>query len=396
MLSLMERIGWNFHAVLAAILVTALAPQLTAQTYREIGNPGGQLGGSLAFDSNGNIYGTTLLQPLGSGSVYELSPQGNGVWKQALIDDNNLAFPSLGVTLDAQGNIFGADELGPPPYFYIQGSIFELSPKAGGGYSKKVAYQFPGFGGPAGPNGDLVRDSAGNFYGTTSGNGNSTGPDEVFELQNTSKGYQYIDLHSFCSDPDCADGEYPRDGLTSGPEGVFYGTTSSGGQYGEGLVFQVQKVSGQWNYTVLHSFDGDDGDEPNARVVLDAAGNLYGTTELGGEYGFGTVYQLTPDGALTLLHSFSSSEGNYPYGGLAIDSKGSLYGTTTFGGTNDAGNVFKLVPQAGGDWQEEILYNFPGKMKNGSGAFGNLAIDKAGNLYGNTWYGVVFEITPKL
>ena len=184
-------------------------------------------------------------------------------------------------------------------------------------------------------------------------------------------------------------------------EGNIYGTTYSGGEYNEGVVFQVKpNPDGTWTESVLHSFTfGADGGEPSGGLIFDAASNLYGTTQYGGAYGEGVAFRLkpNPDGTWTekVLHAFTCADGAVPDAGLIFDAAGSLYGTTYFGGTYGWGVVFKLAPTSSG-WSERVLHSFLGYGRRPSGP---VIFDRAGNLYGTTSegstnYGLVFEITP--
>ena len=158
---------------------------------------------------------------------------------------------------------------------------------------------------------------------------------------------------------------------------------------------------------MLHNFNcnGTDGAYPEAGLIFDTAGNLYGTTSEGGTYGYGTVFELTPQagGGWTeqVLHNFNGTDGAYPYASLIFDAAGNLYGTTSGGGTYSYGTVFELTPQAGGGWTEQVLYNFNGDGTDGANPYAGLIFDAAGNLYGTTLRGgtygggTVFELTPK-
>jgi uncharacterized repeat protein (TIGR03803 family) len=220
-------------------------------------------------------------------------------------------------------------------------------------------------------------------------------------------------IYSFKGTPD---GGGPLSGLTLDGEGNLFGTTEAGGEYDfYGTVFELKRTADGWKEQVLYSFaDGNDGAEPHGGVVFDAAGNLYGTTLYGGTENAGTVFELTPDGngmwSEKLLHTFGyGTDGVAPYAGLTIDADGNLYGTTAVGGTHERGTVFELTPGANGTWTEKVLHSFsePGYYE--SGPFGGLLIDAAGNLYGMTYgggissdncdptmvgCGRVFELTP--
>jgi uncharacterized repeat protein (TIGR03803 family) len=204
----------------------------------------------------------------------------------------------------------------------------------------------------------------------------------------------------------CADGTLPNPGLTFDSKGNLYGTAEAGGSKGSGIVFELTKsTEGSWKESVLYNFcsltDCDDGEQPLAGLIFDAAGSLYGTTYKGGSAGGdgGTVFRLTPhaDGSWTesVLHSFCGltgcTFGAAPAANLIFDEEGNLYGTTYGGGDfnqcygNGCGLVFQLVPQAGGGWKEKVIHRFT----NANGAFpaGALTRDQAGNLYGTARYG---------
>ncbi|MFI5115931.1 MAG: choice-of-anchor tandem repeat GloVer-containing protein, partial [Terriglobales bacterium] len=213
------------------------------------------------------------------------------------------------------------------------------------------------------------------------------------------------------------DGAFPQAGLIFDTAGNLYGTTSLGGAYGFGTVFELTPTAGgTWTEKVLYSFknDGTDGSNPKAGVIFDAAGNLYGTTSLGGAgvcqgAGCGTVFELTPAAGGTwtekVLHSFGgATDGVIPEAGLIFDAAGNLYGTTGYGGPYNWGTVFELTPAAGGTWTENVLYSFQGGA-DGAGPAAGLVFDAAGNLYGTTEVGgagvcqgngcgTVFELTP--
>jgi uncharacterized repeat protein (TIGR03803 family) len=236
--------------------------------------------------------------------------------------------------------------------------------------------------------------AGGVFYGTTS-TGGASGDGVIFKIN--SSGSQTV-LHSFSGG---TDGANPWGQLIRAKNGVLYGTTTGGGATGTGTVFQV---SGN-DETVLYSFaGGKDGATPLAGLVEDAAGNLYGTTSAGGTNGNGTVFKLTAaktkGGAWTetVLYSFGKGlDGATPYGGLIFDAAGNLYGTTSAGGANAYGTVFQLVP--GSPWTENILYSFQ-NTDDGGVPYAGLIADKKGNFYGaateggSNGGGTVYELTP--
>lgn len=204
------------------------------------------------------------------------------------------------------------------------------------------------------------------------------------------------------------DGAYPQAGLILDNAGNLHGTTSGGGAYNEGTVFELmRKAGGHWAQRILHSFKGGaDGAHPSANLIFDASGNLYGTTYAGGVHASGTVFELTPEATAgwteKLLYAFGSysGDGTSPYAGLTLDSSGNLYGTTNQGGADSSGTVFELIPKAGGGWTEKVLHSF-GRGKDGASPYASLIIDAAGNLYGTAFhggadgFGTVFELTPK-
>jgi uncharacterized repeat protein (TIGR03803 family) len=225
----------------------------------------------------------------------------------------------------------------------------------------------------------LIRDSAGNLYGTsyyggtgTCNNGVAPGCGTIFKLDTTGK---ETVLYSFTG---VADGKYPLAGVVRDAAGNLYGTTSAGGASGYGTVF---KLSAADTLTALHSFmGGTDGEYPYAGLVRDAAGNVYGTTSAGGAFGHGTVFKVDTTGKESVLFSFTGgTDGGNPYAGLIQDGAGNLYGTTIYGGTYGHGAVFKLDTKG----MQTVLYSFMGGA-DGSNPWAGLVRDTAGNLYGTT------------
>ncbi len=260
---------------------------------------------------------------------------------------------------------------------------------------ESILHSFAGTPDGEDPRSILVRDSAGNLYGTTQYGGTQGGFGTVFRLD--TKG-QLTLLHSFSGTPD---GEDPYSGLLRDAGGNLYGTTLYGGTGGGfGTVF---KLNAKGKLTLLHSFAGTpDGEDPQAGLLRDAAGNLYGTTQYGGTNGgFGTVFKLSAKGKLTLLHSFGTiPDGQNPYARLIRDEAGNFYGTTFHGGTYGDGTVFKL-DTAG---KLTVLHSF-NNSPDGANPIAGLILDKSGNLYGTasqggdlscgfSGCGTVFEVTP--
>ncbi|MGB8005852.1 MAG: choice-of-anchor tandem repeat GloVer-containing protein [Terriglobales bacterium] len=306
---------------------------------------------------------------------------------------------------DEAGNFYGTGGGGA-------GTVLKLSLGKNGAWTETVLYRFQGAPNAAGPVGRLVLDSEGNFYGTTL-NGGPANAGTVYKL---TKGGKLTVLYSFCSVANCADGVQPNGGLVRDAAGNLYGTTALGGNAGEccGTVFKLD-TSG--NETVLYKFcsiaNCADGSFPiggggfffDETLVLDAAGNLYGTTPTGGdspgcgETGCGVAYKVDAAGNETVLYNFcmeaKCADGSYPAVGLAQDTAGNLYGTTLVGGEHNYGGVFKVDATGA----ETVLYSFPRPLPLSEAYASSLIKDAAGNLYGTTeslgtfHEGMVFEVT---
>ncbi len=256
----------------------------------------------------------------------------------------------------------------------------------------------------------LIFGASGNLYGTAvAGGANSGGV--VFQLTpDADGGWTERVIHSFGQNK--GDGVAPRAGLTSDALGNLYGTTTFGGTQKQGIVFELTPLSGgRWEETVIHTFgSGSDGLEPNAGVIFDGSGNLYGTTAGGGINGgggnsCGTVFELSPAGGGAwdeqILYNFAGgTDACAPYAALVFDTAGNLYGTTLAGGTEeDSGTAFELTPHANGGWTEKVIHTF-GAPGDGYEPSASLILDTQGNLYGTTYsgglysLGTVFKLTP--
>jgi uncharacterized repeat protein (TIGR03803 family) len=299
-------------------------------------NPGDS---GVIFDSLGNLYGTTLNGGNGCGVVFELSPVG-GSWAESVLydfggDECGPGFgPNSGVIMDPAGNLYGTT-VGDSSE-----TVFELSP-SGDGWIEQVIYN-TGVDSSAG----LVMDASGNIFGTSAYT--------VFELTPNGNGaWNSNVIHTFTGPP--KDGTDGQGTPVLDHAGNLYGTTVFGGARNAGTVYKLSPgTRGKWKEKILHSFKGGpkDGFAPLAGVVFDASGNIYGTTQQGGKYGnYGTVFELVaPVGAGTykekLLWSFNNTDGSNLYGSLVLDGAGNLYGTASQGGLGKApaGVVFELTP----------------------------------------------------
>lgn len=280
-----------------------------------------------------------------------------------------------------------------PARFYVTAIlILILASAASAATGLKVLHAF-GLGSQRGGSSlyaSLILDAAGNLYGTAE-SGGVYGAGVVFRLSpQTGGGWTETVLYNFKGGSE--DGATPHDSVLMDSAGNLYGTTTegAGGQCGRGcgIVFELTPAaSGPWTETVLHKFaGGTDGAAPFSGVIFDAAGNLYGTTTAGGIYGAGTVYKMSPSGggswSETVIYNFSGRpNGGAPYAAPVFDGAGNLYGTTYEGGTAGYGTVYELSPQADGAWSESVLHSFHG-ASDGSDLFESLILDGKGNLYG--------------
>jgi len=277
-------------------------------------------------------------------------------------------------------------------------AVIALASDARAGSEYKVLYNFKGGADGIGPTG-LIFDPTGNLYGTTDvgGGGGCTdyGCGTVYQLIKSDGRWSEKVLLRFKG----TRGRFPDSGVIIDTEGNLYGTTS-GHFGGNGVAFKLTRgAHGDWSMSVLHIFaGGNDGLTPYGGLVQDAAGNLYGTTDLGGgsgscPYGCGIVYELSPPRATggewteTILHRFKGKpDGANPLASLTIAADGNLYGTTAIGGAHDSGTVFKLARGSNGKWTEDILHNF-NQSTDGTDPSSNVAFDAHGNLYCTTYSG---------
>jgi uncharacterized repeat protein (TIGR03803 family) len=409
--NLVSRLRFILAATFAAVLFLTSAWATDHETVLYSFGASGDAGGGayLIRDAAGNLYGAGgggiyLCGYDPCGTLYELSPVAGGGWtKTVLYNFGNGTDGSAPDTpiMDAAGNLYGLTESGG---LYGGGIAYELSPSQGGGWTETVLYNFSSGSDFGHGSYNLFRDAAGNLYATML-SGGTYGLGMVFELSPSEGGaWTETVLWSFGNG---SDGEAPESGVIMDAAENLYGTTVQGGTYcpsigGCGIVYELSPgEGGNWSETVLHNFNGDDGLRPWASLILDAAGNLYGTTNQGGTYSDGTVFELSPnDGGWieTVLHSFQfdGHDGLSPIAPLILDTTGNLFGTTMSGGMNDLGTVFELSARQGG-WSEIVVHSFG---NDGEVGFGGVVMDRAGDLYGNTTagglygYGTAFELTP--
>jgi len=392
-------------------LVASLGLAAQAQTYSVIHTFTGEGGDGSNPDAgltirNGVLYGTTLFSifQAGPGSVFQIQHLGNN-WVTTTISQLSAGGYGAGARV-----IFGPD--GHPYSTTTQGGIdpgygvvFDLlipatiCKTANCFWKENVLYKFQGI--PDGywpSSGDLVWDQQGNLYGTTIGGGEHT-HGTVYELARSGNSYTESVIYSFIG----SDGAYPYSGVVFDRNGNLFGTTVAGGAYNLGAVYELSYKPGVgWTNTVLHSFqNGSDGQDPYAGLIIDASGNLYGTTDEGGSGNGGTVYELLPSGngwTFKVLYSFAGKSPCGPQAALTIDGVGNLYGTTVCDGAHGFGNVFKLT-NSGNSWTYTSLYDFTGGS-DGADPRSTVTFDANGNLYGTTPEGgvrnngVVWMITP--
>lgn len=319
--------------------------------------------------------------------------------------------PYTGLTMDAGGNLYGTTYHGG-----TEGTVFRLASEPNGEWTESVLYDFsnPATGGF--PLGDVRLDAAGNAYGTADPTAGNNGV--VWELTPTQSGFwNGTAIHTFTGEND---GGQPWAGVIFDKAGNLYGTTTTG-ETSCGTVFELTPSGGVWTETILHAFTcGKDGSFPTNDLVLDKAGNLYGTTDWGGvgcgKQGCGTVFELRQHNGVwskRAIYSFKGgADGIQPYSALVLDKTGNLYGTTAVGGVGTCdiegipgcGTVFKLTRVSGGKWKKATIYSPDGSS--GGGLFGGVVFDGSGNLYGTMAFygktgpdcaagcGSVYKLTP--
>ena len=402
----------------AAFVLTMLVAQPSpAQTFNVIYNFNLQTGQSPwsgpTMDRAGNLYGTTFNGgSSGNGIAYKLTRVGAG-WiftpLYSFAGGSDGAHPYAGVTIGPDGAIYGATYYGGGSGCGLGcGTVYRLAPPPTTcnstlcAWNETVLYRFNGSADGALPFAAVAFDQAGNLYGTTlSGAGNGCGGNGcgiVYKLTRSGVNWTESIVHTFTGG---TDGSSPRAGITLDSAGNLYGTTTLGGNYGYGVVFQMTPSGGGWNENVLYTFTGGaDGGSPLSGVIFDSQGNLYGGNANDGSAPC-KAYELSPSGGswnFTLLYGFTYEQGANCARNLGFDNAGNLYGTTAGGGSYANGVVFELS-HSGGSWTYTALHEFTGG-DDGEDSYSNIVIDSSGNLYGTASLGgthgagVVFQLAP--
>jgi uncharacterized repeat protein (TIGR03803 family) len=367
----------------------------------------------LTFDAVGNIYGTTTYGGAsGYGTVYELSPNGSGDWTEQVIysfcsvgakcSDGATPFLSY-VTLDSAGNLYGTTTAGGANGY---GVVFELSPAMiGGGWSESVLYSFSGTTDGAYPSNGLIVDANGNFYGTTMQGGSgpcSAGCGTVFELSPSESGWveqviYNIENEGYYIFPGHRLVPCGNSGLAMDADGNIFSAVGL-------VVFELTpNGNGGWNPTVIHVFPSHPSVVFAGTPVLDNSGNIYSTIQHFGRSGNqpAILYKLSKANGEWKIKTLARLWGDGPSSGeaLLLDAAGNIYGTTLSGG-NGNGSVFELVAPTGKSkkYEYKMLWSF--NFDDGSEPGAGLILDKSGNLYGSATQqngpanGVVYEVTP--
>jgi uncharacterized repeat protein (TIGR03803 family) len=334
--------NWNFH-----LLYTFLG---------EFQEDGTQPYARVVIGPDGALYGTTYLggdgdacpARYGCGIVYQIKPKARASldpWQETVLyrfggdGGSNPAYGDL--TFDGAGNIYGTTQNGGT---YQQGAVFELV-RNGDSWTENILYSFAGAPDGGAPLGGVIFDAAGNLYGTTSAGG-SGGGGTIYQLHPSASGWTESVLYSFQIGPG---GEYPASAVTSNLSGMLFGATQSGGTDGGGALFElIPNLTGTWSFAALFDFNGPTLAGAYRTLIMDGAGNFYGTTSNDGPSQQGSVFKLTSSNGVwtyTPLHSFTGGmDGGLPYGTLSLDANGNLYGTAFSGGAYGYGVVFEITP----------------------------------------------------
>ncbi len=365
----------------------------------------------VTMDAAGNLYGTTYNGgPIGFGMVYKLTRR-NGNWTLAPLHafDGFGGFPKARVVIGPNGTLYGTTSGGEGGSCDMGcGIVFNLKPPPTippapmTPWVFTLLYIFEGGADGGSPQfGDLVFDATGAMYGTTL-LGGTRNLGVVYKLAPSGQGYVESVLHNFIG---ADDGNNPYGSVLFDSAGNLYTTASQGGA-NFGTVVELTPSGGGWTETTIYSFlsfPNEDGQFPRSGLIFDRSGNLYGTTYSGYPFGDGTVFELTPSGggwSESVLHGFKYFPNHHPAGpesNLVMDAAGNLYGTSPGNGVYGWGNVFELTPSNGG-WAYRDIYDFTGGS-DGAVPTGTLTLDANGNIYGTASLGgtscncgVVWEI----
>ena len=331
----------------------------------------------LIFDAGGNLYGTTYLGGAsGFGTAFQIAAGTHALTTLATFNSINGSHLNAGLIADTAGNLYGTTQRGGASSNF--GTVFQI---AVGTHALTTLATFND-GNGANPYAGLVADTAGNLYGTTEAGGAYNGSGTIFQIAAGSHAFttvlSYVDSNG---PPRVYNGKNPYAALISDGAGNLYGTTKQGGSSSLGTVFKFS--TGSNALTTLASFDGAKGNYPFGALIADAAGNLYGTTLQGGANVVGTVFQVAAGtNVLTTLATFTGNNGAAPSAGLIADAAGNLYGTTSVGGASNLGTVFQI---ASGTHTLTTLATF--NNVNGANPYSSLIADSVGNLYGTTYNG---------
>jgi uncharacterized repeat protein (TIGR03803 family) len=329
----------------------------TLYSFTNMNNDGAQPQSRVVFGPDGTLYGTTYAGgPDEVGTVFNLRPpvstcrSSQCSWTETVLHGfpdpvtTDGFYPSGDFTVDQQGNLYGTTSAGGAgaPYECLGlgcGVVYEMS-RSQGVWTESIVYAFTGGADGGVPNGGVTFDRTGNLYGT-----NTMPWGRIFRLMPSEPGWTESTLYDFQND---GDGAYPESKLMLDRAGNLYSTTYEGGAYEGGTVFELQSLGSAWNFQTIYNFNANGPSAAASALVMDAAGNLYGTTAKGGANGDGAVFKLTPSGGgwtYTSLHDFTAgSDGSSPVSGVVLDASGNLYGTTLAGGQSGNGVVFEITP----------------------------------------------------
>lgn len=361
----------------------------------------------LVRDASGNLYGSTVLGgEHGSGTVWQLHPNGDGTWTHSVLysftGGADGGEPYKGVTLDGQGNLYGTAVTGGGGVCEGGCGVAYKLVNNGGSWTQSVIHAFQGTDDGQGPGARLTLDDSGHVYGMAP-TGGAYGAGTIYEMKpRNNGGYKFKVIHAFTGGKDGSGGSAGALVLRGGS---LYGAATAGGKNGEGTIYQLEsKPGGGWQFHGLYAFKG----EPNAGfpyggLAFDGLGNIFGTTYYAGADDAGTVYQLSDTGhgwRERVLYSFTGgADGFGSIANVVFDTAGNIYGTTSEGGAAGMGVIFKLTPGANHSWSESVAHNFAGPP-DGAFAYNGMVGDGAGNFYGATVHGgaddegAIYEFTP--